>query len=433
MLLVMFNTPDIFHASHIFSAPRSSTSHCVPPTGISHVSGVPLTEVSRSGMPLTEVSNTPCQAGRPRPSAKSRLRRFGGKLILATALSVAAVLLTGACSSGSDRSLEGVAADIYGGVCAPSADREVIVYSGRTANLIEPVLEAFACETGVEVGVRWGASTDLALLLSQEGERTAADVLLSRSPGPVGFLESQGLLGVIDGDVLELVSEENRSASSTWVGFSGRKRVLVRNIDSVSSEDLPESVFDLVEERYRGRVAIPATNGSFVDWFTVFRDQHGTEKAARWLQDMVDNDARFYSNNRSIVEAAGRGEIDMGLVNHYYQYQEAAAAGDSHRAANHDFADDDIGSLLIITAATVTAHAKNAEAANDLIAYLLSEPVQRYFSKRTFEYPLAAGVEPADVLPALSALEIGSVDFDALGGGFEETIAVIEASGILNQ
>ena len=329
--------------------------------------------------------------------------------------------------------LDGTAAAIYGGTCAGSNGREVTVYSGRTENLIGPTLEAFACETGTEVAVRWGSSTDLALLLAEEGDRTTADVFLSRSPGPVGFLESDALLGSIDADVLALVEPESRSKSGTWVGFSGRKRVLVHNIDAVPANDLPESVFDLTDERYRGRVAIPATNGSFVDWFTVFRDLYGSDVASQWLNDMVANDARYYPNNRSIVEAAGRGEIDMGLVNHYYQYQEAAAAGDRHRAANHDLADDDIGSLLIITAATITASSDNGQAANDLIAYLLSEPVQRYFSQQTFEYPLAAGVEPADILPPLKALEIGSVDFDALGGGFAETIALIEASGILNQ
>ena len=346
---------------------------------------------------------------------------------------LASTLFAGACAGDEPRTLDGTAAGIYGGVCAGSNGREVTVYSGRTENLIGPTLEAFACETGTDVSVRWGSSTDLALLLAEEGDRTAADVFLSRSPGPVGFLESDGLLGTIDDGVLGLVAPENRSASRTWVGFSGRKRVLVHNIDSVPPEELPQSVFDLTDERYRGRVAIPATNGSFVDWFTVFRDQYGSDVASQWLNDMVANDARYYPNNRSIVEAAGRGEIDMGLVNHYYQYQEAAAAGDRHRAANHDLADDDIGSLLIITAATITAGSDNRQAANELIAYLLTESAQRYFSQQTFEYPLAAGVEPADVLPPLKALEIGSVDFDALGGGFAETIAIIEASGILNQ
>ena len=345
---------------------------------------------------------------------------------------LAAVLVAGACSGDSSRFLDGPAASIYSDECAPS-DGSLTVYSGRSENLIGPVLEAFSCETGVEVKVRWGSSTDLALLLSEEGDRTEADVYLSRSPGPVGFLESEGLLGTVDDDVLGLVAAGSRSKSATWVGFSGRKRVLVHNLDNVAPDELPRSVFDLTDEHYRGRVAIPATNGSFLDWFTVFRDRHGTDTAEQWLRDMVANDARPYPNNRSIVEAAGRGEIDMGLVNHYYQHQEAAAAGDSHRAANHDFDDDDIGSLLIITAAAVTAASDNAREANDLVAYLLSLGVQRYLTEETFEYPLAAGSTPAAVLPPRQAPGVGTVDFDALGGGFTETVAIVEASGILNE
>jgi len=346
-------------------------------------------------------------------------------------LATSAALIASAC--GSARTLEGPAVAIYDGECADAGDRQLTVYSGRTENLIQPVLDAFECETGVDVAVRWGASTDLALLLAEEGDRTSADVFLSRSPGPVGFLENKDLLGTVDAGVAELVDSENRSGSRTWVGFTGRKRVLVYNLDNVAGDELPASVFDLTDERYRGRVAIPATNGSFVDWFTVFRHQHGDDAVTQWLDDMVANDARYYPNNRSIVEAAGRGEIDMGLVNHYYQYQVAEAIGDGHRAANWDFAGSDIGSLLIITAATVTAASEHTAAANEFIAYLLSAPVQQYFSSETLEYPLAAGVAPADVLPSLGGPEVGSLDFDSLGEGFARSTEIIEASGILNE
>ena len=361
------------------------------------------------------------------PRSPQRCRRLTGTV----ALAVSVILLAGAC--GSARTLEGPAAAIYDGDCAESGDRQLTVYSGRTENLIQPVLDAFECETGVDVAVRWGASTDLALLLAEEGARTSADVFLSRSPGPVGFLESKGLLGTVDAGVADLVDSDNRSAARTWVGFTGRQRVLVYNLDNVADDELPASVFDLTGERYRGRVAIPATNGSFVDWFTVFRHQHGDDTVTQWLDGMVANDARYYPNNRSIVEAAGRGEIDMGLVNHYYQYQVAEAIGDGHRAANWDFAGDDIGSLLIITAATVTAASEHTAAANEFIAYLLSAPVQQYFSSETLEYPLAAGVAPAEVLTPLAGPEIGSIDFDSLGEGFARSTEIIEASGILNE
>lgn len=365
-------------------------------------------------------------------TAPPRRRASGSAKRLRIAALVAA-LGVAAAACGSARTLEGTAAEIYDGECVSESERQLTVYSGRTENLIQPVLDAFECETGITVAVRWGASTDLALLLAEEGDRTPADVFLSRSPGPVGFLANQGLLTTVDGDVANLVAADHRSDTRTWVGFTGRQRVLVYNLDSVADNELPASIFDLTDERYRGRVAVPATNGSFVDWFTVFRDQHGSDTAAQWLDDMVANDARYYPNNRSIVEAAGRGEIDMGLVNHYYQYQVAAALGDDHRAANWDFAGDDVGSILIITAATVTTASDDTDIANQFIAYLLSQAVQQYFSNETLEYPLAAGVAPAGVLPPLGGPEIGSIDFDALGDGFARSTEIIEASGILNE
>ncbi len=349
-------------------------------------------------------------------------------------ITVSLAVLAAACGSDStDEVLSGPAAEIYGDDCVATEGDPITIYSGRSEDLMEPVLDAFRCETGIATEVRWGDSAELALLMQEEGDRTLADVYISTSPGPVGFLESNGLLGTIDQSTLDLVAEANRSDAGTWVGFSGRKRVLVYNLDQVTEAELPESIFDLTDEQYRGRVAIPATNGSFMDWFTVFRANYGDDVATQWLNDMVANDAEYYPNNRAIVEAAGRGEIDMGLVNHYYNYQEVEAVGDEHRARNHDLADDDIGSLLIITTATVTAASDNTEGANRFLQYLLSAPVQEYFGTETLEYPLAAGVEPADVLPPLAAVEAGSVDFGSLGGGFEETTAIIQDSGIVNE
>ena len=345
-------------------------------------------------------------------------------------------LVATACGGDGGTKLEGVAASIYDGKCADDDGSSVTVYSGRSENLIKPVLDAFTCESGTSVRVRWASSTDLALLIDTEGDRTDADVFISRSPGPVGFLESKGLLTSMDSSVLDLVAAEHRGANGTWIGFSGRKRVLVHNLDSVPSSELPGSVFELTDPEWRGRVAIPATNGSFLDWFTVFRDQYGDDVATGWLNDMVANEARYYTNNVAIVEAAARGEIDVGLVNHYYNHRMAADAGaadNQHRAANHYLSDEDIGSLLIITAASMTTNVGDREASQDLIAYLLSPSVQRYFTRNTYEYPLAGGVEPNPALPPLSALSVGSVDFDALGGGFAGSEEIIQRSGITNR
>ena len=177
-------------------------------------------------------------------------------------LLITLTFVAAACGGSEQLQIDGLAAEINPEECVDGSGKEVTIYSGRTENLIEPVLEAFACATGISVQVRWGSSTQLALLIGEEGNRSPADVFLSRSPGPVGFLESKGLLGTIDDSVRTLVGEETRAAEGSWIGFSGRKRVLVRNIDLVSDAELPSSVFDLTEEKWRGKVANPGTNRS---------------------------------------------------------------------------------------------------------------------------------------------------------------------------
>ena len=362
-----------------------------------------------------------------------RLRRF----IRFAALATTVALTASACGSGTSASnatentLVGAAGDIFSGECAASTDTEITIYSGRDQELVGPVLDAFECSSGISVVTNFGDPTDLALTLVEEGDRTPADVFLSKSPGSVGFLQNEGFLQSLDDDLLGLVSDENTAANGTWVGITGRQRVLVYNTELVSEGDLPDSVFDLTDERFRGQVAIPATNGSFQDWFTVFRSQEGDDVAAQWLADMVANDAIVTESNRPTVDAVGRGEYQFGLVNHYYNFQQAEALGDDHQALNHNFAADDIGSLVIVTAAGITSSSDNVDEAQQLVEFMLSEPAQTYFTTDSLEFPLGSGVAPAEVLPSLD--DSGSdfdVAFDDLGNGLEETIAIIEDSGI---
>ena len=132
-------------------------------------------------------------------------------LRLAALLLVVATFAVACGNSDIPEPLDGVATDIYGGDCVALDGREVTIYSGRSENLMDPVLSAFQCETGIEAKVRYDSATNLALTLDEEGDRTEADVFLSNSPGPIGFLEQRGLLGELDADVLALVASQNRS------------------------------------------------------------------------------------------------------------------------------------------------------------------------------------------------------------------------------
>lgn len=315
--------------------------------------------------------------------------------------------------------------------CGGGGDSEerVTIYSGRTENLIGPLLRRFSEESGIEVDVRYGQSADLALLVDQEGSRSPADVYLSQSPGAVAFLAERQRLRPLSQETLALVDPAARSPRGRWVGVAGRVRVLVYNTRLVAPEELPASVFDLTQPRYKDRVAVAPANGSFQDFVTGMRQSLGDERALEWLRGMRANGARTYANNTAIVEAVGRGEVPMGLVNHYYNHR-AKAENPGVPTENHIFPDGDLGAMNLVTAAAVVAATDAPRPAERLVRFLLSEEAQTYFSRETFEYPLAAGVAPASGLPPLASIRTPTFDAETLGGGLARTKELIDASGL---
>jgi iron(III) transport system substrate-binding protein len=303
------------------------------------------------------------------------------------------------------------------------------IYSGRSQTLVGPLLERFNAETGIAIDVRYGDSVELALQIAEEGERSPADVFFSQSPGTVGFLAAKDLLAPLPPDVVAAVDERYRNAEGRWVGVTARQRVLVYNADLVDAAELPDSVFDLTAPAYRGKVAVAPSNASFQDFVTAMRRAVGDDKTRDWLNGMAANDAPVYVNNNAIVEAVGRGEVPFGLVNHYYNEQ-FLAEDPSLPSRNHVFPDGDIGALVIESSVSILETTDHRDDAERFVAYLLSEPAQRYFAEETFEYPLVDGVEPPADLPPLAELDAPDVDVDALGGGFAETRQLITDSGL---
>jgi len=303
------------------------------------------------------------------------------------------------------------------------------IYSGRDEALIGPLLEQFAEANDVDIDVRYGETADLALLIAEEGDNTPADVFLSQSPGAVGFLANEGLLGRLSADELSAVDARFESDDGRWIGLSARQRVLVYNEELVDEADLPESVLDLTDETYSGDVALAPTNGSFQDFVTAMRQIEGEDVAAQWLSDMQANGSPTYADNSSIVDAVARGEVPMGLVNHYYNFRKLEEDPDAP-SSNYVFPNGDVGSLLIASTASILAGTDKQDEASMFIDYLLSDDAQQFYSDETFEYPLTEGAEPSADLPPLESLETPDIDLNDLGS-LQETASLIEESGLL--
>jgi iron(III) transport system substrate-binding protein len=339
---------------------------------------------------------------------RSRLGSIG----LTVVVSLAAV----ACGDDSSTAADGTAGSI-------------VVYSGRSEELIGPLLDAFTAATGVSVEPRYADSAELALLIDTEGGKSPADVFISQSPGALGFLAGENRLVELDAELLGTVDAGFRASDGTWVGLTGRVRTLVYNSDLVDRADLPASVFDLTDPSYFGRVAVAPTNGSFQDFVTAMRNEIGDDETAEWLAGMGANNSPNYPKNSAIVEAVGRGAVDMGLVNHYYNLR-ALEVDPSVASVNHFFPADDLGALVIVTGGAVLASSDAATTAQELLAFLLTQESQSTFVAETQEYGLVAGVSTPAGLPPLDAFAVDTIDFELLGEGLAGTQELIRASGI---
>ena len=306
---------------------------------------------------------------------------------------------------------------------------DLTVYVGRAESLVGPLLEKFEEESGLSVDIRYDDSVNLALLLETEGGKTPADVFFSQSPGALGYLDGLGLLEPLPSSVTSLVSSELSNPGGTWVGITGRVRVIAYNTELVSPDELPASVLDLTAPEFSGQVGVAPSNGSFQDFVSAMRGALGDDATAEWLAALADNDAKVFSGNTEIIDAVARGEVKFGLVNQYYALKAKSENPDSP-VDNYFFGGKDVGSVVLVSGAGIMKGSEHTEAAEQLLTFLLSEESQNYFVGETFEFPVVAGIASPGGGPAFEDLPELRTDLSLFGVDFDSTRAMIDASGL---
>ena len=307
---------------------------------------------------------------------------------------------------------------------------ELTIYSGREQDLVGPLLDRYAKEEGVDIKGRYGATPELAATLNEEGERSPADVFFSQDAGALGSLQGEGRLARLPAALLDRVDPRFRSPKGDWVGGSGRARIVAYNKERLKESELPRSVLGRAASRCKGRVGWAPTNASFESFVTAMRKTEGEDGAERWLRAMKDNDTQVYENNVAIRDAVAKGEIEVGLINHYYVAEAQAEEGPDYPVGVYEPRGGDPGALVNVSGAAVIAGAEHEDTARKFISFLLSEESQRYFAERTKEYPLAAGVRPEAGLAPLASIEQPDVDLADLAD-LQGTVELLERTGVL--
>ncbi|MGZ5402836.1 MAG: extracellular solute-binding protein, partial [Aeromicrobium sp.] len=158
----------------------------------------------------------------------------------------------------------GLSAALLLPACGPAADESgkgnLVIYAGRDEALLSPLIKQFTKDTGVEVDVRYAETPEFTATLLEEGERSPADVFISQDAGALGALSAEGMLKKLPADITGAVFKDYTSTDDTWVGVTGRARVIAYDGEELDADEVPGAVEEFTEPEWKGRVGFPPTN-----------------------------------------------------------------------------------------------------------------------------------------------------------------------------
>lgn len=340
---------------------------------------------------------------------------------LLVALLVFAAVFLGGCGFSTE--------DSGGGSNEPETEG-ITLYSGRIPAAIGPAVDMYEKKEQLDVQVRFAETADLAATLVEEGDASPADVFFAQEPGAIAAVAEAGLLAKLPADVVESVPPRFRDPEGRWVGVTGRARVIAYNREVVKESELPSSPFGLTAPRWEDKVGWSPASSSMQEYVTALRAKYGDERTKQWLEEMVDNGAVAFPDNVTIRDAVANGEIDVGLINHYYVAQGIAEGGPDYPVGVY-FPPGGLGSLMLLTSVGVLDSSDREAEALDFVRSLLGDESQAFFTSSSKEYPLARGSEPDPSLSVpLDEIPVSDNDLVDLKE-LQATIDLMKESGAL--
>lgn len=283
---------------------------------------------------------------------------------------------------------------------ASFADGEVNIYTLREPALLQPILDSFTESTGVKVNATWVQDGILARL-EAEGDKSPADAVLTVDVSRLSEIADAGMFKSIDNEnIMNKVDAHLRQPDGLWFGLTKRARVIIASKDRVSVEDMPKTYEDLADPKWKGKVC--TRSGKHVYNIGVISSMiaaHGEEETKTWLQAVKDNRGRKPSgNDRAQARAIFENVCDLALINSYYLGEmatndEEPEQKDWYGAVNVIFPNqDDRGAHVNISGMGILKNAQNAENAEKLLEYLLSDEAQQAYAALNYEFPVVETV-----------------------------------------
>ena len=308
---------------------------------------------------------------------------------------------------------------------------EVVIYSSRNEKFMEALFDKFEQDTGIKVKALNGQD-EIINKIKEEANNVQADIFVSNDIGGLEHLRLEDLLQGYEPEGMETIDEKYRAEDNSWFGLSARTRVLMYNKDEMTEEEMPKTLWELTDEKWKGQFAITrGGNGSMIAHVSALRNEWGDEKTLEWLNKIKENAAIITDGHGDIRRAVGSGEVKFGLVNNYYYHQQLAEPADNNVGVIYpDQGEDDIGAFVNAAGVAFIKGAPHPVDAKAFLDWLMLPENQREFSYASMEVPINPVVEAVEAAAKISDYKVSDMPLRDLGKVWEDTRQLIEQSGL---
>jgi iron(III) transport system substrate-binding protein len=313
---------------------------------------------------------------------------------------------------------------------AMAEDQGIIVYNAQHESLAKEWAAGFTKETGIKVTLRNGGDSDFSNQIVAEGAASPADVFLTENSPAMALVEAAGLFAPVDADTLAQVPQEYQPSSGKWVGVAARSTVFAYNKDKLKEDQLPKSLLDLAAPSWKGRWAASPSGADFQAIVSALLQIKGEAATADWLKAMKAN-FTAYKGNSTVMKAVNAGEIEGGVIYHYYYIGDQAKTGENSKNVGlHYFKNQDPGAFVSVSGGGVLASSKHPKEAQAFLKWVTGKGGQAVLKTGTsYEYAVGKGDESNPKLVPLADLQAPKVDPATLNS--KKVIDLMTQAGLL--
>ena len=260
---------------------------------------------------------------------------------------------------------------------------EVVVYVAVDRPDSEPILDRFQARTGIRVRAQYdfeaAKTTGLVTRLLAESNKPRCDVFWNNEIVQTLLLAERGLLEPYRSPAAGDIPDELKAEDGTWTGIAARARVIVYNTEHVKPEEVPRSIFDLTDGKWRGKVAVAEPQfGTTRTHVAAMFAALGPPRAKQFLSDLLANEARIVDGNAMVKNLVARAHPDASPVYVGLTDTDDVLSGqaDGEPVAMVYPDQDELGTLVIPSTVCLIRGAPHPQAARRLIDYLVSAEVE---------------------------------------------------------